>query len=171
MNSIYKTKYPGRHIWMYWPGENAYQFKENAEEGFMACGLNKDREVGDLDEVMKERGGLEAALRKAYGAGRRIANGKKLLKWFANEMRIGDFVIARQGVDHIVGVGIVTGDYEYRASRPRFRHCRNVKWIDTQRRPFPDAMKQGVKWNRVTLIDKRHRELAEQIISGIYEGK
>jgi hypothetical protein len=159
-----------KRIWMYWPGEKAYQFKENVEKGFMACGLNEDenkrqREVGDLDEIMDAEEGLENALKEAYGPGRRIADGWKLLTEFANLMQVGDFILARNDYDTIVGVGIVASDYYYDSNRPRFRHCRKVKWIDTTVRPFPDELKRGVKWNRVTLMENFYRKIGEEIIS------
>lgn len=162
-----------KRIWMYWPGEKAYQFKENVEKSFMACGLNEDennrqREVGELNEIMDAKGGLEAALRKAYGPGRRIADGKKLLNEFANVMQIGDFILARNEYDTIVGLGIVASDYKYDPTRLRFRHCRKVNWISTRKLPFPDEFKKGVKWNRVTLMKAPYRKYGEQIISAIY---
>ena len=166
-----KPDFTGKRIWMYWPGEKAVQLHENVEQGFMACGLPKDREVGDLNEIMNVRGGLDAALKEAYGAGRRIADGEKLLREFANLMQIGDFVIARKEFDQIVGIGIITGDYYYDAVRPRFRHCRKVEWIDTKVRSFPAELKHSGKWHRVTLIDLPYRKIAEQIISSACEGK
>ena len=165
MNNNYKPEFAGKRIWMYWPDEKARQFKENVEKGFMACGLPHGKEVGDLDEIMNVRGGLAAALKDAYG----FTSGEKLLREFANVMREGDFVIARKEFDNIVGVGIVTGDYYYDASRPHFRHCRKVEWIDTQVRPFPEEFKRVGKWHRVTLIDQHYRKIAEQIITGICE--
>ena len=160
-----------KRIWMYWPDEKAGQFKENVEKGFMACGLPKDREVGDLDECMSVKGGLDAALREAYGPGRRIADGRKLLREFANVMQTGDYIIARKEFSSIVGVGIVTGDYRYDPTRSKFRHCRDVKWIDTQVRPFPEDFKRGGKWHRVTMINMPFRRIAEQIISSINGGE
>lgn len=163
----------GKRIWMYWPGEKAYQFKENVEEGFMACGLNEDeknrqREVGDLNEIMDAKGGLEDALKEAYGPGRRIADGMKLLTEFANLMQVGDFILARNDFDTIVGLGVVASDYYYDSKRPRFRHCRKVNWIVTRTLPFPDELKRGVKWNRVTLMRTPYRKNGEKIISAIY---
>ncbi|MBQ4210341.1 MAG: hypothetical protein II658_04985 [Prevotella sp.] len=171
MNVKKRPEFIGKRIWMYWPGEKAYQFKDNVENGFMACGLPEDREVGDLDEIMSVKGGLDVALEEAYGMGRRTVGGKKLLLEFANVMNIGDFVIARCEFDNIIGIGIVTSDYYYDETRPRFRHCRKVKWIDTNKWPFVDELKVGGKWHRVTLIDQHYRKIAEQIISWIYEGE
>lgn len=165
----HKPEFAGKRIWMYWPGEKAYQFKENAEKGFMACGLPGDNEVGDLNEVMNVRGGLTAALKEAYGMGR-IAGGEKLMREFANKMNIGDYVIARCDFDYIVGVGVVSGDYYYDAQRSRFRHCRKVQWIDTKKRPFLDELKANGKWHRVTLMDQHYRRIGESIISQILEG-
>lgn len=156
-----------RRIWMYWPDEMACQFKENIEKGFMACGLPDGREVGDLDVLMNIKGGLDAALKEAYGPGRRIADGRKLLREFANVMQIGDYVLARNDFYAIVGVGIVAGDYYYDSTRPKFRHCRKVNWIDTQIRPFPEGLKQGGKWHRVTNIDMPYLQIAKQIIASV----
>ena len=129
MENFLKHNFDGKRIWMYWPGEKAYQFKENVEKGFMACGLPGDKEVGDLDDILSVRGGLKAALREAYGHAR-IAGGEKLMREFANKMDIGDYVLARSDFDNIVGVGVVSGDYYYDAQRPRFRHCRKVIFIE-----------------------------------------
>lgn len=170
MDNFLKNDFDGKRIWMYWPGEKAYQFKENAEKGFMACGLPGDKEVGDLNEVMSVRGGLTAALEDAYGTGVRITGGEKLMQEFANKMDIGDYVLARSDFDNIVGVGIVSGDYYYDAQRPRFRHCRKVKWIDTNKWPFVDELKSNGKWHRVTLMDQHYRRIGERIISQILEG-
>lgn len=158
-------------IWMYWPDDMACQFKENVEKGFMACELPDNREVGDLDVLMNIRGGLDAALKEAYGPGRRIADGRKLLREFANVMQIGDYILARNEFFSIVGVGIVASDYYYDATRSKFRHCRKVNWIDTQVRPFPEGLKRSGKWHRVTIIDMPYREIAEQIISSVSGGE
>lgn len=162
--------FAGKRIWMYWPGENAYMFKENVERGFMACGLPNDYEVGDLDEIMRTRRGLEVAVKDAYGSLNRIPAGEKLLREFANVMQIGDFVLARCEFDQIIGVGIVTGDYFYDDSRTRFRHCRNVEWIDTHKWPFVEELKVSGKWHRVTLMNQHYRIIGEQIITQISEG-
>jgi hypothetical protein len=170
----------GKRIWMYWPGEKAYMFKENVEKGFMACGLPEEkrggriikvREVGDLDEIMNTKGGLEAALKEAYGVGRRIADGEKLMTEFANVMQPGDFVLARCEFDNIIGVGNVTSDYYFDNNQPRFKHCRKVEWINTGQWSFDDELKVSGIWHRVTLMEPPYRKIAEQIISQICEGK
>ncbi|MBO4563984.1 MAG: hypothetical protein J5720_00955 [Bacteroidaceae bacterium] len=170
IDNKYIPDFSGKRIWMYWPGEKAYLFKENIEKGFMACGLPHDYEVGDLDKIMRTQRGLEVAVKEAYGTLNRIPAGEKLLREFANVMQQGDFVLARCEFDNIIGVGIVTGDYYYEEYRPRFRHCRKVKWIDTNQWPFVDELKRSGKWHRVTLIDRQYRKTAEQIITWICEG-
>ena len=179
MDNKFIPDFSGKRIWMYWPDEYASQFKENVEKGFIACGLPeermasgllKEREVGDLNEIMRTKGGLEVALKEAYGIGRRIADGKKLMNEFANVMKPGDFVLARCEFDNIIGVGIVISDYYYDETRPRFKHCRKVKWIDTNKWPFVEELKAKGKWHRVTHIDQHYRKIVEQIISWICEG-
>ena len=119
---------------------------------------------------MNVTGGLTTALKDAYGPGARIAGGEKLMREFANTMNIGDFVLARSEFDNIVGVGIVSSDYYFDAQRPRFRHCRKVKWIYTGKWPFVDALKISGKWHRVTLMDQHYRRIGKRIISQICEG-
>lgn len=165
-----KPDFNNRRIWMYWPGENAWLFNENIEKGFMACGINGDREVGDLNEVMRKPGGLEAALKEAYMGGN-IFGGKKLLEEFANMMKVGDFILARNEFRSIVGLGIVTGDYYFDDSRSLFRHCRKVEWINTEIMPFPNEFKNSGKWKRVTLVDQSYRKVAEEIITCICEDR
>ncbi len=171
MNNKYQQDFSGKRIWMYWPDKKACQFNENVKEGFMACGLPEDREVGDLDQIMDVKGGLDAALISEYGSPGSIGNGRKLLTEFANVMDIGDFILARREFDHIIGVGIVSGDYQYREARPRFRHCRKVQWIATGQWPFAEEFKHGTKWNRVTMITGRYRKIAEQLITWICDGE
>ncbi len=166
MDKKWKPDFIGKRIWMYWPDEKACQFKENVEKGFMACGLPDGREVGDLNAVMSVKGGFDTALKMAYGTNA----DRKLLREFANVMQTGDFIVARSDFDYIVGVGVVIGDYYYDASRPVFRHCRKVEWIDVKRRAFPDVLKRSGKWHRVTMIDQHYRKITEQIISWICDG-
>lgn len=103
---------------------------------------------------MHVRGGLTEAVKDAYGTSSRIPAGEKLMREFANTMNIGDFVLARCEFDSIIGVGVVSSDYYYDAQRPRFRHCRKVKWIASGKWPFVDELKAHGKWHSVTLMDK-----------------
>lgn len=48
---------------------------------------------------------------------------------FANEMKIGDFVFAKQGKKLLLGLAKVVGDYEFDEERDEYRHVRKVEWL------------------------------------------
>ena len=48
---------------------------------------------------------------------------------FANDISIGDIIFAKQGVNFILGHGIVTSGYIYDPKRSEFHHIRQVNWI------------------------------------------
>lgn len=51
------------------------------------------------------------------------------LHQFANEMEIGDVVVTPTAHGRSASVGVITGDYEWVDTRPRFRHVRAVRWM------------------------------------------
>lgn len=157
--------FAGKRIWMYWPAEKACLFKENVEKGFMSCEPLGGYDIGDINMIGEE--GIKAAVEAKYG----YVNGSsvKLMTAIFRDIKIGDYIIARSDFDNIVGIGVVSGDYYYDKSRPCFRHCRRVKWINTVRCPFPDEFQKKGKWHRVTIIDKPFRKIAEQVINVICE--
>lgn len=157
--------FAGKHIWMYWPDAKACQFKENVEKGFMACEPLGGYDIGDINMIGEN--GIKAAVEAKYG----YANSSsiKLMTTIFRDVKIGDYIIARSDFDNIVGIGVVSGDYYYDKSRPCFRHCRRVKWINTVRWSFPEEFQKKGKWHRVTIIDKPFRKIAEQVINVICE--
>lgn len=165
MKKDFKPDFVGKRIWMYWPDTKARQFVENTEKGFMACGLPDGYDIGDINAIGNRR--IAEAVKAEYG----YLNGSsvKLMTTIYSGMRDGDYIIARSDFDYIVGIGVVNGDYHYDESRPSFKHCRPVEWIDTRRWVFPEALKRSGKWHRITLIDKEYRKVAEQVITRISE--
>ncbi len=53
---------------------------------------------------------------------------------------IGDVVIANKGKSKALGIGVITGEYEYKPERKENKHIRKVKWLINQlvdlKRPF-----------------------------------
>jgi hypothetical protein len=45
------------------------------------------------------------------------------------EAHAGDVVFANSGLNKLVGIGIITGDYQFDAGAPFYRHQRAVQWI------------------------------------------
>ena len=84
-------------------------------EGFVAIGWQP---VGDLSALPSNRESFKKAVSSAYpnmkpGAVPVIAG--TLFK-FANEIKKGDLVIYPSKIDRMVNLGIVQGDYEFKAT-------------------------------------------------------
>lgn len=47
---------------------------------------------------------------------------------FANEIKVGDIVFAKQGLSKVLGYGIVKSDYRYDKNRNSYRNVRTVDW-------------------------------------------
>ena len=54
-----------------------------------------------------------------------------LATWeFINEIQVGDIVFAKRGRTHIVGRGVVEGEYVFDDSREEYKHIRKVRWTE-----------------------------------------
>lgn len=58
---------------------------------------------------------------------------------FANEMKPGDIVFAKNGLHQIVGRGVVESDYEYHPKRKHYTNIRKVKWTHHGEWNYPDG--------------------------------
>ncbi len=84
---------------------------------------------------------------------------------FYNNMKIGDVIIAKGGLQTLYGWGVVTGDYEYRDSYNTFRHTREVHWKKTGKweiENLPTTILPLVNWTAFP-------ELIEEIRKIIWE--
>ncbi len=87
-------------------------------------------EIGDLGKY-ESQNKIRDAHELAHGC---KGNQKYVARgcWnFYSNMKIGDVIIARGGLQTLLGWGVVTGDYEYRDSYDTFRHTREVDWKET----------------------------------------
>jgi len=55
--------------------------------------------------------------------------GKNVLRAFQSGMQIGDLVVSCYSAKEIDAVGVITGDYEYRAEGGEYPRYRTVKWL------------------------------------------
>ncbi len=58
-----------------------------------------------------------------------MIEGKNILRAFQHDMKIGDIVVSCWSQDETDAIGIVTGDYEYRAEGDNLPRYRPVRWI------------------------------------------
>jgi restriction system protein len=113
-----------------WGVHNDTLGKELVDDGFISIGWD---EIGDLRTVARGREEMKAVLRPAYPDSKpgAIAVWAGILLRFAEEMQIGDIVVAPHKKDSTVNIGVVTGPYEYFAAEPVHRHRRRVDWKRT----------------------------------------
>lgn len=114
----------GRRIWLYAPGPKAKYWESYKNEGIMALGWN---EVGDLKKFYT-RAEIGEELRRINNADKPPKHDSLALWEFANVMKRGDIVIAKQGTTTYVGYGVVAGEYEHHPERPDYHQVRKVDW-------------------------------------------
>lgn len=126
--------------WKISPGENAYLWDEWKKGGYVAIGWDKFGDVSKLDRTAFEKRMRELQDEDGYGtAGPRQV-------WRFRQIPVGSKVIANQGTRKLLGIGTVTGPYEYHPEAGEYCHRLPVRWDDLTER----AIERG-DW-RKTLI-------------------
>lgn len=113
-----------RQYWLYSPGEGAYNRDQDLANNTMAVGWSA---VGNLTSF-KNKKEIQHRLEAEYGSEKGQSTNAKSLYDFSRSIRIGDIVIAKQGVWNIVGIGVVKSDYRYDAELDEFPNVRDVDW-------------------------------------------
>lgn len=116
-----------RQYWLYSPGEGAYNREQDLANNTMAVGWSA---VGNLTSF-KNKKEIQHRLEAEYGSEKGQSTNAKSLYDFSRSIRIGDIVIAKQGVWNIVGIGVVKSDYRYDAELDEFPNVRDVDWCQT----------------------------------------
>ena len=149
-----------RQYWVYSPGEGAYNREQDLANNTMAVGWSA---VGNLTSF-KNKKEIQHRLEAEYGSEKGQSTNAKSLYDFSRSIRIGDIVIAKQGVWNIVGIGVVKSDYRYDAELDEFPNVRNVDWYQTGEW----LVKKQLPRKTLTMKDK---SFYDQIIKQIKEPK
>lgn len=116
-----------KRYWIYSPGNNASKWSECTEKGIMLIGWG---EIGDLTRFAS-KSEMKAAMQDTYGDNKPYRNAALATWQFANEMKPGDIVFAKQGMYKIIGRGVVESGYIYDdSSEDEYNNTRKVKWTD-----------------------------------------
>lgn len=112
-------------VWIYAPGEQASLWEECQQQSMMRLGWD---ELGDFSQF-DSRQAVIAKMKEIYDADNN--SNDTLAVWqFLNDMQIGDIVYAKRGTYHIIGRGVVEGEYVFDDSLEEFKHTRRVKWTE-----------------------------------------
>ena len=111
--------------WVYAPGHGAKFWNEFSELGIMGIGWDK---LGDLSKY-NSREEIAQKLKEFYNDGEEKIHDSLACYNFANDIKIGDFIIPKKGRRIYLGYGIVESDYFYDANRVEYKNVRKVKWV------------------------------------------
>ena len=157
----------GVRYWTYSPGKNASEWEEFKKEGIMGLGWS---ELGDLSQYDKASD-IRDRFQEITGDSKSHMN-DKCANWdFANKMKIGDIVFAKQGMTRVIGRGIVDSDYVWDDSRKSFKSIRKVRWTHTDEHDinFKMAQKTLTDITYYPEMCKKLNDLFEGIVEGPYE--
>lgn len=114
------------HYWIYSPGKGAKIWDECYDNNIMAIGWDA---IGDLRDY-NSKDEIKKVMNQYYDPSRSYIHSACATWEFANEMKPGDIVFAKNGMHLIIGRGIVKSDYIYDSQRKEFRNIRKVEWTD-----------------------------------------
>ena len=110
--------------WVFAPGEDAYRWDEQYNNGIMAVGWD----IGNL-KSFNNKEQISKAVTRYYHDGSEHPFITNCLFDFANTLKPGDIIFAKKGAHGILGQGIVESDYYYDDSQD-YVHIRKVKWLE-----------------------------------------
>jgi 5-methylcytosine-specific restriction protein B len=118
-----KPKLNSPRVWVIGAGENGSQWKDFLNSQLVSINY-------DITEDLRTYKSKEDIKEKVWGdeAGSKM-NDVHACWQFANEMKIGDYVFAKQGKSYLYGVGRIAGEYEFDATRESYPHVRSVEWL------------------------------------------
>lgn len=112
--------------WIYSPGERARIWDECYDNNIMAIGWDA---LGDLRDY-NSKGEMKQKMKQCYDPSVAYINSACATWEFANEMKPGDIVFAKNGMHLIIGRGVVKSDYIYDPQRKEFKNIRKVEWTN-----------------------------------------
>ena len=114
------------HYWIYSPGKGAKIWDECYDNNIMAIGWDA---IGDLRDY-NSKDEMKKVMNKYYDPSRSYIHSACATWEFANEMKPGDIVFAKNGMHLIIGRGVVKSDYIHDPQRKEFKNIRKVEWTD-----------------------------------------
>lgn len=108
--------------WLYAPGAGASMWRDFYERGVMGLGWHQ---LGDLSAYSTKEA-MRLKLHEMRGGSQK--NAAHAVWQFANEVKPGDVIFAKQGRTKIIGRGVVKGDYTYDPEGGEYPNLREAVW-------------------------------------------
>ncbi len=151
----------GKRHWVIAPGASARLWEECLEKGIISVGWD---EIGDLTQYAN-KDEIRDALVEQFGDNGSYMNNSLALWDFANSVKVGDVVYAKQGTARVLGWGIVKSDYEFDTLRIEHQHVRKVEWKNTREVALPEPSRIPLK--TLTNVDGHPKFL--EFVESFYE--
>jgi len=118
-----RSRFGDATVWLMSAGEGGRLWREFQELEAVAVSWDY---LGDFRDF-ETRDEIHAAI--AEEEKRENPYNSSLAVWqFSREMKEGDVVIVKRGLDRVLGWGIVTGPYRHDTEREEYRNLRSVSW-------------------------------------------
>jgi MoxR-like ATPase len=111
--------------WLLAAGEGSFMWEDFQKNEHIGIGWE---ELGDLKKFGSKREVIDT-LKEIYELDYNPNNDALANYQFANEMKVGDYVLIKRGTHHIIGYGKIVSDYKYDPSREKYHSLRKVDWI------------------------------------------
>lgn len=128
-----------RRFFKFSPGSGGSKWAQFYQMGIAAADYS-NLDVGDLTEYKTQQ-----EINIAAGLRPKSESNQTWNLWLLREARIGDVLIAAEGTNIALGVGIITDDYYFDEDAENFPHRRAVNWIVDGRLEFEKHAKSGYK--------------------------
>lgn len=135
------THQDGVRCWTMSLGEGGRLWQQCRQDGLVAIGWDF---LGDLRQYAT-RDDVATAIQTHRGQGPWPMNDSLACHEFCREMKPGDILFVKKGMDLILGWGKIDSDYDYDAGRPEYRHLRKVRWLGDGPRTIPPDRRVPVK--------------------------
>jgi 5-methylcytosine-specific restriction protein B len=113
-----------KQYWLYSPGEQARKWDDFFNEGIVALGWD---DLQDLNSY-ENREEITKDLIKAYGGSENKPNDTSANDDFFIKMKVGDIIIAKKGLQVLLGYGEVTSEYYFDDNVDEYKHRRKINW-------------------------------------------
>lgn len=143
----------GVRYWAMGLGEGGRLWKPCLNDGIIAIGWDL---LGDFRQYDTKNDFAEA-ISKHWDANNPM-NSSHACYQFAYEMKVGDYVFSKKGMNQLYGCGIVESDYIFAPDRAEYRSIRKVRWLKDGNWTIPENARVPLK--TLTDVTSHQRFLA-----------